>query len=823
MTWSGPTENETCASFVRPAIARAGWTANQVVEQYVVLAMAAPPLSVVSELGDGRVDYVLEYEPGVPLVAIEAKRLWAHAGTGLQQAMRYASMLDAPFAMSTNGTGWKLHNRLTGTEHVVDDVPTPVEAWDLYSESQGLNAQAKDLLLSRFSDHHRGSDGSVRRLRYYQRRAIHDVLVSLTNGERRLLLVMATGTGKTFTAMQLVWKLWNYRRHQQLSDNSVPNYRVLYLADRNVLVKDPLNKTFALAFGEAAVRVSSKNIRHSPDIYFATYQALDADLVDSENDTGEVSDLLSNYPADFFDLVIVDECHRGSAREDSAWRGILEHFSSAAQLGLTATPVERGTADTFGYFGNPLYEYSLRQGIEDGFLAPYTIRQVQFDVDVNGLEIVEGMVDTAGRDLPAGTYTTRDFERTLQLPDRTLAMARVIDRVIGDSGDRAVIFCVDSVHALCMLECLHNLRPQRTRENPEWVARIMTAERDKDRLLEQFTDPERDTPQIAVTTRLLSTGVDIQDLKYVIIARTIGSVPEFKQIIGRGTRLYPDKDKYEFEILDFVGATSKFSDSEFDGPPLKPPVVELVDEAGNSITPSSTGQALASADADDDRVEEPEPEFRLGVPAPMTSPPTPNPTPQPRPAKFELRGIEISLHSEGFWVHDVASGKPRLVSYTDWAKEQLLASFADPNALLAEWADPTTRSGVIRSLRGAHIDLERLARELGIDAGSPIDTVDQLVQLAWNVPSPTRAERASSARVRHYAELELLSDKAREVLEGLLEIYATRGIEEMALSAILQVPPLSEQGTPSQIAQSFGGAPAWHQAHADVQQWLYIA
>ena len=346
----------------------------------------------------------------------------------------------------------------------------------------------------------------------------------------------------------------------------------------------------------------------------------------------------------------------------------------------------------------------------------------------------------------------------------------------------------------------------------------MTAERDKDRLLEQFTDPDRTIPQIAVTTRLLSTGVDIQDLKYVIIARTIGSVPEFKQIIGRGTRLYPDKDKYEFEIIDFVGATSKFSDAQFDGPPLKPPVIEVIDTNGN-VVPPNVANPPAEPTAESDGVEEPEAEFTPGNPSPTDH----GPNPRPPANKFEMRGLHITVLNEGFWVHDLATGLPRLVSYTDWTKEQLLASFADANALLAEWADPTTRQGVIRSLQRAHIDLERLARELGTEAGSPIDSVDQLVELAWDVVSPTRAERASAARARHHADLASLSNKAREVLEGLLDIYATRGIEEISLAAILQVPPLSQQGTPAQIAHAFGGSEAWHRARVDVQKWLYIA
>ncbi|MEO6944772.1 MAG: DEAD/DEAH box helicase family protein [Lacisediminihabitans sp.] len=820
MSSSGPNEADTCADFVLPAIEAVGWVGSQITEQFPVQAELHIPIA--GSQAKRRADYVLEFSPGVPLAVIEAKRLWASPGDGLQQAIRYAAMLDAPFALSTNGKGWELHNLIDGLTTKHAEFPTPIEAWDLFTESHGLNAEAQQLLVSRFSDHHRSAaDQSVRRLRYYQRRAVHEVLAALSRGDRRMLLVMATGTGKTFTAMQLVWKLWNYRRKLQQSNNALRNYRVLYLADRKILVDDPLKKTFRLAFPEAAIRVSSANLKHSPDIYFATYQAMDASTVDQEDDTGEKNDLLSQYPPDFFDLVIVDECHRGSAREESSWREILNHFASAAQLGMTATPVNKGTADTFEYFGNPLYEYSLRQGIEDGFLAPYTIRRVEFDVDESGLEIAEGLTDAAGRELPAGVYTTRDFERTLRLPDRTQAMARVIDRVVGDTTDRAVVFCVDKDHALEMVTCLRNLRPERTRVNAEWVARIMTAEREKDRLLEEFTDPERTIPQIAVTTRLLSTGVDIQDLRYVVIARAIGTVPEFKQIIGRGTRLYPEKGKYEFEIIDFVNATATFSDPSFDGPPLKKPIIDVVDEDGALVDTTDTPDTGDEGeDPDTTAVEEPPPPFSAGGSSNTGGSAQTSHAPE---AKFELRGIVVEIASEGFWVHDLESGKPRLVSYTDWTRDLVLEAFSGPDELLAAWSAPDSRSTVVSLLASARIDPARLTVELGLESGAPIDTVDQLIQLAWNHRAPTRAERARRAHTEHRSEFESLGERARVVLEILLDLYAKKGIDEVSSPEIVSVPPLSDRGTAAQIASDFGGPAHWHEARTELQRWLYSA
>jgi type I restriction enzyme R subunit len=481
-------------------------------------------------------------------MVIEAKRLWSAPDDGMQQAIRYATKLGVPLALSTNGTGWVLYGAATGHQahdRRCADAGRGVGAARL---GEGTRPQAQDYLRAPFNRELKNADGSVKELRYYQRRAIHEVLCAMSAGRNRILLVMATGSGKTFTAFQLVWKLWRCRlRTQQASGER--NFRVLYLADRDFLVSQPMRQNFQTVFGDAVARVSTHNKRHSPDIYFATYQGLttaspDADVPADPADPAETKDLLQNYPSDFFDLVIVDECHRGSARAESEWRGILDHFGSAVQLGLTATPVDRNGADTFGYFGNPVFTYSLAEGIEDGFLAPYTIRRVVVDVDAEGLEVLERQRDTTGQLIPAGTFGTRDDERRLQLPDRTRAMARRIVDVIGDTDDRAVVFCVDAAHASAMCEQLRNLRPERTRD-PEWVARIMSIEREKDRLLEQFTDPERHIPQIAVTSMLLSTGVDIKDLKYVVIARPIGSMAEFKQIIGRGSRLYPDKGKTE--------------------------------------------------------------------------------------------------------------------------------------------------------------------------------------------------------------------------------------------------------------------------------------
>lgn len=820
MNPGGPNESDTCRDYVRPALTRAGWSDEQVHEQFRVQADLPGGRLPAPAHRKRRADYVVELEPGLPLMVIEAKRLWSAPDDGMQQAIRYATKLAVPLALSTNGTGWVLYDAATGHQRTIDDVPTPVEAWELLVSAKELGPQAQDYLRAPFNRELKNADGSVKELRYYQRRAIHEVLCAMSAGRDRILLVMATGSGKTFTAFQLVWKLWRYRlRTQQASGER--NFRVLYLADRDFLVSQPMRQNFQTVFGDAVARVSTHNKRHSPDIYFATYQGLTTASPDADvpADPAETKDLLQNYPSDFFDLVIVDECHRGSARAESEWRGILDHFGSAVQLGLTATPVDRNGADTFAYFGNPVFTYSLAEGIEDGFLAPYTIRRVVFDVDAEGLEVLEGQRDTTGQLIPAGTYGTRDYERRLQLPDRTRAMARRIVDVIGDTDDRAVVFCVDAAHASAMCEQMRNLRPERTRRDPEWVARIMSIERERDRLLEQFTDPERHIPQIAVTSMLLSTGVDIEDLKYVVIARPIGSMAEFKQIIGRGTRLYPDKGKAEFEIIDFVGATEKFRDPSFDGPPLKPATTDTVTADGEVAATSRPDQDYGAATDDEHHVtvSEPEPEYRRtesSAPAEETK--------QPREV-FELRGVSVTLTSEGFWVHDVESGRPRLVRYVDWAGERILDQFDAPEDLLRAWADPRSRADVVTFLGQSHLDPVRLTEELGRAGGEAVDTVDHLLHLAWGLPSLTRTQRAQRARTTHEDELDGYSQQARDVLALLLDRYAEAGIDEISAATVVQVPPLSTVGSPTEIAARFGGAEGWHQARTTVQRWLYSA
>ena len=558
MTRIGPSERDTCRDFVVPAIEAVGWRSDQIIEQYPVAARRVVTLGGVErDLGSGFVDYVLEAVPGVPTAVVEAKREYRSAEDGLQQALRYAQQLDAPLAYATNGIDVVEHNLRTGAERRVADFAAPAVCWDEYAQKLGLDAAGASLVQQPLNRGRRNAAGEVITARYYQTVAINRVLAAIACGRQRVLLLMATGTGKTFTAMQIVAKL----RAFEAAVRPQRNYRVLYLADRDQLLSQPMRKDFVPAFGADLIHRVRGGMDASREIYFATYQALAAG--------GDRESLFAAFRPDFFDLVVVDECHRGSADETSAWRAVLDHFTSAVQLGLTATP-RSDRVNSYEYFGNPVYRYSLRQGIEDGYLAPYRVRRIALSPDAEGWEPSPGQIDRMGREVPEGIYGTRDFERVVSLLARTrLAAHHLSGTLRRDPTARCMVFCVDTEHADEMRRALVVENPDLVAADPEWVVRIVGIEGERERLLEDFTDPDKSSPVVATTSRLLSTGVDVEDLKLVVLFRPIGSMVEFKQIIGRGTRLFPEKGKTSFEIIDYVGATALFEDPSFDGYPTQ--------------------------------------------------------------------------------------------------------------------------------------------------------------------------------------------------------------------------------------------------------------
>lgn len=793
-------------------LAAAGWESNQIVPEYAVKgSRVVSSGGFQRELPDGRVDYVLEVSPGLPVAVIEAKRAYRAATDGLQQAVRYAQQLDVALAYATNGSVIIERDMVTGQERRVYSVRTPPELWSRYCESHDLNTEQAAALRQPFNRNRRDASGAVILPRYYQTVAVHRALRAVTGGQRRILLLMATGTGKTFTAMQIVAKWLGYYRMRAPESN----LRVLYLADMDVLLTQPMSKDFAPAFtAEALARVRG-GAPMGREIYFASYQALTGG--------GDEEELFREYPSNFFDLLIVDECHRGSASPTSSWRAVLEHFAPAVQLGLTATPKRDTNVDTYDYFGNPIFEYSLRQGIEDGFLAPYRVRRVVLSPDADTWSPQPGQLDTMGADIPEGVYSTRDFERTVSLLARTQLAASHLFRILRvNPRARAMVFCVDQEHAEQMRSALVEANPDLVAEDPEWVVRIVGSEGERVRLLEAFCDPESQSPVVATTSKMLSTGVDVQDLRFVVLFKPVGSMVEFKQIIGRGTRLYPETGKTFFEIIDYVGATAHFEDPEFDGYPQHVRI-ETIDSSGSVV--SIDGDTVPSESEGDEPphasvVEEPVPAFVAGGSSDDTETGHGWGEHPPLPRKRYVSEGDFTVLAEGHYVPDTSTGRLRLTEYAEYVANEIRSLFQTPGELTALWANGVSREDVIDLLSQRGVDVSDLAEAAGMSQADPVDV---LVALAWNVAAPTRTERARRTREAHQGELASRSELARQVLGALLDRYAENGIEDVTSGEALRLPPIDHLGSPIEIAAAFGGPAAFHAQVDELQRWLYSA
>lgn len=812
----GPLESTTCRDVILPALRAAGWTEDQIVQQYP-LQNRDSEHAMRQAKGRPRVaDYVLEVD-GVPVAVVEAKRGYRSAADGMGQAIDYAVRLDVPFAFASNGGDVLLHDRNAGTEARVASFPGPDEMWAAYAAGRGLGTRgevASRVPYNRVLRSHGGREVKVPR--YYQRAAVHRVIGAIDAGRTRVLLLMATGTGKTFTALQLVHKLREASR--RLDEGRT--YRVLYLADRDLLVSTPM-ADFVAAFGrEPVARLSKHSTSQSRDLYFATYQGLDGES--AELGEGETPpSVFESLPRDFFSLVVVDECHRGSASSGSRWRGILDHFDAAVQVGLTATPKRDTNVDTYEYFGDPVYEYSLAQGIEDGYLAPYRVRRVILDVDAFGWEAEPGRLDIDGREIPEGIYATPDFERRLSLPDRTAAMA---DHLVGllreHPGDRAVAFCVSAQHAYEMKAALLAADPDKTRNDPEWAVRIVGTEPDRARFLQAFTDPETDSPQVATTARLLSTGVDIEDLRFVVLCRPVGSMVEFKQIVGRGTRLYPPKSKQYFEVVDYVGASAKFRDPEFDGP-LPAPRTELVLDGETFVTDEGEDPLGPVEQVGFLRVEEPDPEFRREAGGDLRGDGDgagEDAGPSAAPVRIlTVEGEAVRLLGERLQLIDPGTGRLTTLEYRAFVRDRVRSLFPSADDLRVAWKQAEARRELAAELDRRGVDVDLLAEHVRL---TDADAFDVLSAVAWDLEPQTRRERAERVRIAHGEEIERLGAVAREVIDVLLDRYAQEGIGEVTLAA-LQVRPLSERGTVVELAEAFGGGPSIRSWVDDLQQWLY--
>lgn len=794
-----PTEADTCRKYVVPLLQAAGWEndPHSIAEQRTITDGRIIPVGKgFKRKKPKRADYLLNYTRDFRLAVVEAKAEYHSASDGMQQAKEYAEMLGLKFAYATNGQGIIEFDYFTGLETCRTDYPTPAELWQRYCSASNItDQQTAERLLTPFK-HQVGHDE-----RYYQQIAVNRSVEAILKSQPRLLLTMATGTGKTAVAFQICWKLWNARW------NRTGEYRrpkILYLADRNMLVDQPKDGIFA-AFGDARFKIESGEVVTSREMYFAIYQA----LAEDERRIG----LFKSFKPDFFDLVIVDECHRGSARGDSSWRSILNHFEPAFKLGMTATPLRDDNRDTYLYFGNPLYEYSLRQGIEDGFLAPYRVHRVVTEWDAAGWRPSQSDIDRYGRTIPDDEYQTKDFERAVALKARTEAIAKHLTDFLKktDRFAKTIVFCVDQEHASDMRTALNNLNADLVAQFPNYVCRVTSDEAEVGKgHLGRFKDVDTKVPTILTTSQLLTTGVDAPTCKNVVLARVVGSTSEFKQIIGRGTRVRDDYDKLWFNIIDYAGsATRKFADPTFDGTPTRI-TQEEIDAQGNTTETEVVDETTDENESGGEGSEEGEDGDGAVVEPPEGGP----------PRKFYFDGGSVSIAAHLVYELDPDGKQLRVVRYTEYAADKIRTICPTAPELRTQWADPTKRSEIIQQLEERGISFAELA---DVAQQPEADPFDLLCHLAFNAPLRTRRERAQQLKQSRPDFFDQFGPEARQILEELLEKYAEHGDAQFVLPEVLKVPPLSNHGQTEDIVRLFGGHEQLRNAVADLQRYLYAA
>ncbi|MBN9392191.1 MAG: DEAD/DEAH box helicase family protein [Chloroflexi bacterium] len=776
-------EADTCRELITPAIVAAGWDAepHAIVEQYsftdgriVVTGNKA------KRQPQKRADYLLRYTNDIPIAVVEAKDQAGYApGDGLQQAKDYASILGLKFAYSSNGKGIVEYDFFTGKEQVVVAFPTPKQLWDRWKAGETVVGVSSEKVEKGILEPYYHMNGKSPR--YYQQIAINRAVQAVLQGQKRVLLTLATGTGKTIVAFNICWKLWKAGWNKR-GDFQKP--KILFLADRNVLVDDPKDLTFR-PFDQARHKIENGEVVKSREMYFATYQSLAKD----ERRPG----LYKEYAPDFFDLVVIDECHRGSAKDESNWREILEYFQPAYQIGMTATPKKEENANTYSYFGEPIYTYSLRQGIEDGFLAPYKVHRVVTSWDEEGYQPLEGELDKFGNALPDRDFGTADFDRKLVIDRRTMEIAIHLTNYLkkSDRYAKTIVFCVDQDHALRMREALSNLNADIVKNHSNYVQRITSNERYCDAYLDDFKDVEKIYPVIATTSQLLTTGVDIPTCKNVVLVRSINSMTEFKQIIGRGTRVKEDYDKLYFTILDYTGATRLFRDPDFDGVPE-------VDTTETTEDNSDGGEnIIVESDLNG-----------------KTDPPIGN-----EPRKYYVEGGAGGIAHE--MIQQLSfDGGLHVVEITMKAGEVTRKLYQSGEELRKHWADPTQRAELTESLSANGIDFKVLADLMDEPEADPLDL---LCHLAFNSPVQTRKARANRLRKEQRQFFEKYTPAAQQVLEDILEKYSSYGVSEFVVPDVLKVPPISQRGRLHELIRMFGGADKLKEAVVEMQQLLYAA
>jgi type I restriction enzyme, R subunit len=766
------TEADICTKYITPMIVNAGWDLKNQIRQEVHFTNGRIIISgdKVTRGERKRADYILYYKGNIPIAIIEAKDSNHNVGDGMQQALEYGEILDIPFVYSSNGDSFLEHDLTGKSEEVEREIslekfPSPQDLWNRYKDWKGINEKVEQVVTEEYYV-------GAKKPRYYQEIAINRTVEAISKGQQRILLVMATGTGKTYVASQIINKLWKARAKK----------RILFLADRNILINQARNNDFK-HFKGAMTKITNRTIDTSYEIYLALYQAVTGD--------DEWRNIYKQFSPDFFDLVIVDECHRGSAAVDSAWREVLEYFEGATQIGMTATPKEDKEISNIHYFGEPIYTYSLKQGIDDGFLSPYRVVRISIDKDVEGYRPEKGKLDAYGNEIPDKIYGIKDFDRELVIDERTKLVARKVTEFLKKTNrfDKSIVFCVDIEHAERMRRALCNENKDLVTQNPKYVMRITGDNDIGKRELDNFIDPSCKYPVIVTTSKLLNTGVDVQTCKLIVLDSNIQSMTEFKQIIGRGTRVREDYGKFYFTIMDFRQVTNLFADPDFDGAP-----VQSIEFKGDEvIIVAKIPQTIETPNGQEQIHLRDEPEKRK---------------------KIYVNNVEVRVVNERVQMFD-HDGKLITQSLKDFTKQTAKDKFKSLDNFIQKWRAADKKLVLTKELMAQGIFLNELRDEVGND----FDDFDLICHVAFDQKLVTRKERANNVKKNSY--FNKYGEKARSVIDALLDKYSDEGIEDIESMTILKVNPFVQFGTPLEIVEFFGGKTKYLTAIHEIEDRLY--
>ena len=783
-------ERDICTKYITPALEKAGWDKNlQILEEVGFTNGRIYVRGKLTARGKRkRADYILYYKTNIPIAIIEAKDNNHSVRSGIQQALDYANTLDIPFVFSSNGDGFLFHDKTSNNENLeteiaLNDFPSPEELWNKYKNFKGFSTPEVNKIVEQ--DYY--FDSSGRAPRYYQQIAINRTVEAVANGKDRLLLVMATGTGKTYTAFQIIHRLWK----------SGAKKRILFLADRNALIDQTKRGDFK-HFKDKMTVIKNRKIDKSYEVYLALYQGLSG--------SDEDANAYKKFSKDFFDLIVIDECHRGSAKEDSAWREILNYFNKATHIGLTATPKETKEVSNIEYFGEPIYTYSLKQGIDDGFLAPYRVIRVNLNVDVEGWRPDVGKKDKDGQEVEDRIYNRKDFDRNLVIDERTNIVAKKVTEFLKgyDRYAKTIVFCNDIDHAERMRTALISHNADIAIQNDKYVMQITGDNEEGKRELDNFINPEEKFPVIATTSELMTTGVDAQTCKLIVLDSEIKSMTKFKQIVGRGTRINEDFNKLYFTILDFRNVTDLFADKEFDGDPIRiKPVSQDIDLT--TIVDEEETDDTTITDNDGEKIEFVKPDIRK---------PQVNEDRENYRKKIYVNGIDVSVLVSREMYFD-NNGKPITTSLKDHTKEIIKGQFASLDDFLQKWNNAEKKEVIIKELQEEGVMIEALQEAVDRD----VDLFDLICHVAFDQPPLTRKERANNVKKRNY--FTKYSEQARKVLETLLDKYTDEGVTNLESLEVLKVKPLADYGSPMEIINEFGNKENYLKAIKELEVELY--